>query len=135
MIEPRKKYLYLLLLLTLIKLSSSCTVCQKCINCSSDVLADTYIDGIDALLQKSIQNIGYPISIIRSPNSTSITYQMRYNNGLLVNLLLDLKSMHIQLINYSINSTSSSTTTTSSSSQSQSNSNFRSLDNGYIAID
>lgn len=111
-------FLRLLTLLILAQLTLSCSVCQQCTNCGPDVLSDTYIDGIDSLLQNKIQNLGYPVSITRAPASSTIKYQIVYSNGLFIAISLDLSNMQIQLINYSFTPSPTNTPLTSSSSTS-----------------
>ena len=87
MTKKRQKYLPLLILkLTLLALTQTqptltCTVCNQCTNCSNDVLADTYIDTLHAMLLESVDNVGYPTSILRTRNTTAINYQMAYTSG------------------------------------------------------
>ena len=107
----------------LISLVSGCTVCGNCTNCGPEVIADTYLDGINSLLQGKVQQLGYPLTIGRNKTSSSITYQIQYSSGLLISLRLNLDNMQIQLLSYSINgnlpTTSSSQTQTQSQKQTQ----------------
>lgn len=97
------------LLLTLLLLASSanaagCSVCSKCTACGSDVMADGYLDDIDALMQAKVQSLGYPLTISRNATAAAITYTIQYTSGLLIVLQLSLANMQIQLLSYSINS-------------------------------
>jgi len=123
--NPLKQLLTALLLLAILEVSLGCSVCGQCNSCGADVLADSNIDGIDSLLQSKIQNLGYPVSISRSADNASISYNMVYSNGLSIALALNLANMQIQLINYALVSPSvlppaatPATTTTYSSSTS-----------------
>jgi hypothetical protein len=104
----------------MISLVSGCTVCGNCINCGPEIIADTYLDGINSLLQGKVQQLGYPLTIGRNKTASSITYQIQYSSGLLISLRLNLENMQIQLLSYSINgnlpttSTSATTSTTTS---------------------
>lgn len=92
---------YLLILISLVPLLQACTVCQKCTNCTPDIMADSYLDGVDAILQNKLFNLGYPVLINRKPNTTDITYNITYSNGLTLLLCLNLGTKQIQLISYS----------------------------------
>lgn len=87
MTKKRQKYLPLLIpMLALLAFTQTqptlaCTVCNQCTNCSNDVLADTYIDTLHALILESLDNAGYPTSVVRTANSTAINYQMAYTSG------------------------------------------------------
>lgn len=96
--------LLFLLLAVAVPLIQACTVCGNCLSCTPDVLTDTYIDDIDALLQSKIQDIGFPVAIKRNANPSTITYNVQYSNGLNITLSLTLSSMQIQLISYAVDS-------------------------------
>ena len=51
---PNQRLTLIILLACVLPVLQSCSVCSKCTNCSPDVLADSYLDGIDALLQAKI---------------------------------------------------------------------------------
>ena len=89
-----------------------CTVCDRCVDCSSAVKADDYIDEIDALLQKRIEDLGYPVNINRTTSSTQNIYLITYSSGLGIKLALQLKNMQIQLLSYGYNTATSTTSTT-----------------------
>lgn len=117
-----------LALAIMISLVSGCTVCGNCTNCGPEIIADTYLDGINSLLQGKVQQLGFPLTISRNKTASSITYQIQYSSGLLISLRLNLDNMQIQLLSYSINgnlpttstsATTSTTTTTTSQTQSQ----------------
>lgn len=57
-------------------IGQGCTVCNRCKDCSADVLGDQYLDSIDALLQKKIEQLGYPEEINRTATSRNITYSI-----------------------------------------------------------
>jgi hypothetical protein len=69
--------LFVLFLLGLVSLAQSqagCFVCRQCIDCPPDVMTDSNIDEIHALLTKNIQKLGTPLRIRRDANSTVINY-------------------------------------------------------------
>lgn len=129
----------------LISLVSGCTVCGNCTNCGPEVIADTYLDGINSLLQGKVQQLGYPLTISRNKTSSSITYQIQYSSGLLISLRLNLDNMQIQLLSYSINgnlpTTSSSQTQTQSQKQTQAQTTtqvrqtYKSTSDGYFIVE
>lgn len=104
----------------MLSLVSGCTVCGNCTNCGPEIIADTYLDGINSLLQGKVQQLGFPLTIGRNKTSSSITYQIQYSSGLLISLRLNLDNMQIQLLSYSINGNLPTASTTSSSSASAS---------------
>lgn len=95
---------------TLVK--GKCNVCVNCTTCAPEVMADNYLDQIDALMQGKVQNLGYPLTVARNVTSTAITYQVQYSSGLLIVLQLTLSNMQIQLLSYSVNSNAQTATTT-----------------------
>lgn len=84
--------------------AAGCLVCGNCTACGPDVMADGYLNDIDALLQAKVQNLGYPLTISRNATSAAITYTIQYSSGLLIVLQLSLANMQVQLLSYSINS-------------------------------
>lgn len=126
----------------LISLVSGCTICGNCTNCGQDIMTDTYIDGINSLLQGKVQQLGSPLTIGRNKTSSSITYQIQYSSGLLISLRLNLDNMQIQLLSYSINgnlptTTSSSQTQTQTQVQtsSQVRQTYKSTSDGYFIVE
>jgi hypothetical protein len=104
-------YLLLALLFVQTALSApACTVCANCLNCGQDVLADGYLDEINALMQAKVQGLGYPLTIDRNATAAAITYNIQYSSGLLVLLELTLSNMQIQLLSYSVNNAITPTT-------------------------
>lgn len=126
----------------LISLVSGCTICGNCTNCGQDIMTDTYIDGLNSLLQGKVQQLGSPLTIGRNKTSSSITYQIQYSSGLLISLRLNLDNMQIQLLSYSINgnlptTTSSSQTQTQTQVQtsSQVRQTYKSTSDGYFIVE
>ena len=44
-------------------INTVCNVCSRCTDCDTSVIADDYINDIDALLQSKTTGIGYPLKI------------------------------------------------------------------------
>ena len=74
-------------------------------DCSPDVLTDSYIDEIHALLLKNIQDVGIPLRIKRTPSANQVDYVMSYSSGIVVKLTLHLSNMQIELVGYSFDET------------------------------
>lgn len=82
-------------------LAQTCKACAQCKDCSPAVLSDPYLDDINALLQKKIDDLGYPVHIDKVVSENNSTYTIQYSSGLIIQLTLHLDSMQIQLLNYS----------------------------------
>lgn len=105
-------YLLLTLAIALVPTGvQACTVCSKCNACGADVMADPYLDEIDALMQTKVQSLGFPLAINRNASASAIVYNIQYSSGLLIALQLSLDSMQIQLLSYSINNNVTQPTT------------------------
>ena len=103
---------FLLLAVLAALAQGKCNVCANCTTCAPEVMADNYLDQIDALMQGKVQNLGYPLTVARNVTSTAITYQVQYSSGLLIVLQLTLSNMQIQLLSYSVSSNAQTTATT-----------------------
>ena len=113
-----------------------CLICNRCLDCSAEVKNDHYIDQIDALLQKRIEDLGYPVHINRTTSSTQNTYLMKYSSGLGIELALKLDDMQIQLLSYSYNtpSTTSSTSTVATTSTQTETKTVQKTKDGYTIV-
>lgn len=96
------KNIVLLILLLSAVYAQGCTVCSRCLDCPTAVLADSYVDSIDTLLQNKIDALGYPLHISRNADSQKITYEIDYSSGLNIQLSLSLQDMQIKLLSYSL---------------------------------
>lgn len=122
----------------MISLVSGCTVCGNCTNCGPEILADSYLDGINGLLQGKVQQLGFPLTIGRNRTSSSITYQIQYSSGLLISLRLNLDNMQIQLLSYSINGNLPSASTSSQAqtqTQTQVRPIYKTTSDGYYIVE
>lgn len=112
-----------------------CNVCVNCTTCAPEVMADNYLDQIDALMQGKVQNLGYPLTIVRNVSSTAIIYQVQYSSGLLIVLQLTLSNMQIQLLSYSVSpNTQTTSTTTTTTTTTATTTTYSTTEDGYYVI-
>lgn len=121
----------ILLVLSVQVIGQGCSVCSRCKDCTADVLGDQYIDAIDALLQKKIEQLGYPEQIKRTAAPRNITYSIEYSSGLTIQLALALDNMQIQLLNYTFDQAPITSVQASFPASSR---NDRRTSDGYFAI-
>lgn len=62
----RSSFVLSLLLLAVTISAKECLICSQCVDCTPEVMADPYLDKLDALLQKNIKEMGYPLHIKRT---------------------------------------------------------------------
>lgn len=111
-----------------------CNICANCTTCAPEVMADNYLDQIDALMQGKVQNLGYPLTIIRNVTTTAITYQVQYSSGLLIVLQLTLSNMQIQLLSYSVSPNTQTTTTATTTTATTTTTTYSTTEDGYYVI-